>query len=180
MRTPLVVMLLLAAPVAAQPPEATPEDREVAEAETAEVVAPPRPSADDILAEFEGLVQSGGLTADEAAQRAVGTAPSMERAALAVKVAAAGLPVFACGVGLHVGRVLYGNIGTAERLEFSVIGAAANEPARIEALCKTTGEDVVLSRGVADALGHDWPALGTFDLRGVGHGIEVCALPAAA
>jgi len=92
----------------------------------------------------------------------------------------AGLPGFSCGVGLHVGRVLYGNIGTVQRLEFSVIGAAANETARIEGLCKTTGEDVVLSRSVADALGNSWPALGTFDLRGVGHGIEVCALPQAA
>ena len=92
----------------------------------------------------------------------------------------AGLPGFACGVGLHVGRVLYGNIGTVQRLEFSVIGAAANETARIEGLCKTTGEDVVLSRSVADAIGNPWPALGTFELRGVGHGIEVCALPQAA
>lgn len=85
-RTLSFVLLILAAPVAAQTPEAT--------AETAEVVAapppPPRPSADDILEEFEGLVQPGGLTADEAARRARSTAPSLERAELAVKAAEAG------------------------------------------------------------------------------------------
>ena len=53
-------------------------------------------------------------------------------------------PAFACGVGLHLGRVYYGNIGTPERLEFSVIGVAANKAARIEGLCKDTGQDVVL------------------------------------
>lgn len=90
---------------------------------------------------------------------------------------AQGHPEFACGVGLHLGRVLYGNIGTAKRLEFSVIGAAANEAARIEALCKDTGQDVVLSRTVMSALGQSLPSLGSFALRGVAEPVEVFALP---
>jgi len=89
----------------------------------------------------------------------------------------AGLPAFNCGVGLHLGRVLYGNIGTADRLEFSVIGAAANEAARIEALCKETGQDIVLSGGVVAELGERWPSLGRFSLRGVEKPVEVFALP---
>jgi adenylate cyclase len=89
----------------------------------------------------------------------------------------AGLSPFSFGVGLHIGRVLYGNIGTANRLEFSVIGVAANETARIEALSKTTGRDVVLSREVADELGESCPSLGSFDLRGVARPLEVFALP---
>jgi adenylate cyclase len=89
----------------------------------------------------------------------------------------AGLSPFSFGVGLHLGRVLYGNIGTADRLEFSVIGSAANETARIEALSKTTGRDVVLSREVADELGEPCPSLGSFDLRGVARPVEVFALP---
>src|SRR5258706_5903912 len=89
----------------------------------------------------------------------------------------AGLTPFACGVGLHLGRVLYGNIGTPERLEFSVIGAAANEAARIEALCKETGRDVVVSGTVVTQLGEPWPSLGRFPLRGVEHPIEIFALP---
>ena len=88
-----------------------------------------------------------------------------------------GLPAFDCGVGLHLGRVLYGNIGTPDRLEFSVIGAAANEAARIEALCKETGRDVVVSGTVAAQLGEDWPSLGRFPLRGVEQPVEVFALP---
>jgi adenylate cyclase len=89
----------------------------------------------------------------------------------------AGLPNFSFGVGLHVGRVLYGNIGTAERLEFSVIGSAANETARIEALCKTTRRDVVLSQEVVAQLDEHCPSLGSFELRGVARPVEVFALP---
>lgn len=73
--------------------------------------------------------------------------------------------------------MLYGNIGTPTRLEFSVIGAAANETARIEALCKKTGRDVVLSRAVAEALDSPWPSLGAFELAGVAQPMEVVALP---
>jgi adenylate cyclase len=90
---------------------------------------------------------------------------------------AAGLPAFACGIGLHLGRVYYGNIGTPERLEFSVIGVAANKAARIEALCKDTGQDVVLSGAMAAALGAACPSLGKFALRGVDEPEEVFALP---
>jgi len=88
-----------------------------------------------------------------------------------------GEPPFRYGIGLHVGRVLYGNIGTPERLEFSVIGPAANETARLEALCKRTGRDVVVSRLVAEALGASWPLLGRFELAGVEHPMDVLALP---
>ena len=91
--------------------------------------------------------------------------------------AGSGLPAFFFGVGLHLGRVLYGNIGTADRLEFSVIGAAANETARIEGLCKATRQDVVLSRQVVEELGERWPSLGRFDLAGIALPVEVFALP---
>jgi len=89
---------------------------------------------------------------------------------------AADLPRFACGVGLHLGRVYYGNIGTPERLEFSVIGVAANKAARIEALCKETGQDVVLSSAFVAELGAPCRSLGRFALRGVEEPEEVFAL----
>jgi len=89
----------------------------------------------------------------------------------------AGLRGFDFGVGLHLGRVYYGNIGTPERLEFSVIGTAANKAARIEALCKETGQDVVLSSAFATALGTHCRRLGKFALRGVAGAEEVFALP---
>jgi adenylate cyclase len=88
----------------------------------------------------------------------------------------AGLAEFSCGIGLHLGRVYYGNIGTPERLEFSVIGAAANKAARIEALCRETGQDVVLSSAFVAELGAPCRSLGRFALRGVGQPEEVFAL----
>jgi len=112
-------------------------------------------------------------------ERAIAAARAARTRGLAAneRRAGAGLRPFSFGVGLHLGRVLYGNIGTPERLEFSVIGVAANETARIEALCKTTQRDVVLSREVMAALGETWPSLGEFDLRGVSRPVEVFALP---
>jgi adenylate cyclase len=116
--------------------------------------------------------------ARDACERAVRAARMARTRAAAVNAArqAAGLPRFSCGIGLHLGRVLYGNIGTPERLEFSVIGAAANEAARIEALCKQTGQDVVLSSTVAAALVTPCRSLGRFALRGVEQPEEVFAL----
>ncbi len=80
------------------------------------------------------------------------------------------------GIGLHLGDVLYGNIGTRERIEFTVIGAAANEAARIEALCKTLGAPLVVSEEVARHTRHAWRRLGPHALRGVEKPVELLAL----
>lgn len=133
-RSSLSLVLLLSVPVAAQTPE------EVAEtAEATDAPAPPRPSADDILEEFEGLVQPGGLTADEAAQRAVGTAPSMERAELAVKAAEAGARQAWQGFfpQLEV-SARYTRLSRITQPEFGSIGF--------------TPEQLVLARGAVDAV----------------------------
>jgi adenylate cyclase len=120
-----------------------------------------------------------GRTARLVCERAVEAARAARARVGAANAArqSAGLPAFACGVGLHLGRVHYGNIGTPERLEFSVIGVAANKAARIEALCKDTGQDVVLSSAMAAALGAPCRSLGKFALRGVQEQEEVFALP---
>jgi adenylate cyclase len=81
------------------------------------------------------------------------------------------------GIGLHLGPVLYGNIGTPSRIEFTVIGAAANEAARIEALCKTLRVDLLVSAPVARELREAWKPLGRHALRGVGNEIELFTLP---
>jgi len=124
-------------------------------------------------------IAGGALGAREACERAVRAARAARLRVGAANAArqAAGQPAFASGIGLHLGRVLYGNIGTPERLEFSVIGAAANEAARIEGLCKETGQDVVVSQTVMAALGQALPSLGRFPLRGVADAVEVYALP---
>ena len=80
------------------------------------------------------------------------------------------------GIGLHLGDVLYGNIGTRSRIEFTVIGAAANEAARIEALCKTLGAPLVVSEEVARHTRHAWRRLGPHALRGVEKPLELLTL----
>jgi adenylate cyclase len=79
------------------------------------------------------------------------------------------------GIGLHVGDVLYGNIGTEERLEFSVIGAAANEAARIEAMSKSLDAPIVVSGAFARFLPDRLRPLGRHTLRGVGAPQELYA-----
>jgi adenylate cyclase len=76
------------------------------------------------------------------------------------------------GIGLHLGHVLYGNIGTPTRIEFTVIGAAANEAARIESLCKTLEVPLLLSEPVARHV-PGCTSLGEHRLRGVGEPIEL-------
>jgi adenylate cyclase len=76
------------------------------------------------------------------------------------------------GIGLHLGLVLYGNIGTPTRIEFTVIGAAANEAARIEGLCKTLKIEVAVSENVARHLA-GLRSLGRHPLRGVGAPVEI-------
>jgi adenylate cyclase len=79
------------------------------------------------------------------------------------------------GIGLHLGDVLYGNIGTASRIEFTVIGAAANEAARIEGLCKTLAVPLLLSAPVARHVS-GCRSLGLHRLRGVGDSVELFTL----
>jgi adenylate cyclase len=77
------------------------------------------------------------------------------------------------GIGLHLGEVTYGNVGTPERIEFTVVGAAANEAARIESLCKTLGVDILVSEEVQRALTVPLRPLGTHTLRGVGDKMQL-------
>ena len=74
------------------------------------------------------------------------------------------------GIGLHPGTVMFGNIGIADRLKFSVIGPAANEAARVADQCRGLGEAIVVSEVFRDLAGKDerqWRALGVFELRNV-------------
>jgi adenylate cyclase len=77
------------------------------------------------------------------------------------------------GIGLHLGELTYGNIGTPTRIEFTVVGAAANEAARIESLCKHLDVDLLVSEPVARALPGEFRSLGSHTLRGVGDKMEL-------
>ncbi len=88
----------------------------------------------------------------------------------------AGLEEIDFGLGLHVGEVLYGNIGVPQRIEFSVIGNAANEVCRLQDLCKEIGRPVVVSSAFASAVEDEpWDLLGAFSLKGIGSAREVFA-----
>ncbi|MGI9480713.1 MAG: adenylate/guanylate cyclase domain-containing protein [Hyphomicrobiaceae bacterium] len=84
-----------------------------------------------------------------------------------------------CGVGLHVGDVMHGNIGVPERVAFSVIGPAANEVARLEELTKTLDRDVLVSGAFADLLPLSWEDLGEHAMRGSARTMAVLAPPAS-
>jgi len=71
------------------------------------------------------------------------------------------------GVALHYGEVSYGNIGGANRLDFTCIGPAVNLAARLETLTGALGREVVLSEAFADLVGVPTQALGSFALKGV-------------
>ncbi|WP_420547196.1 adenylate/guanylate cyclase domain-containing protein [Curvivirga sp.] len=84
---------------------------------------------------------------------------------------------FDFGLGLHIGDVLYGNIGVPERLEFSVIGRAANEVARMENHTKEADSSVIVSSLFQDhAKNEDWTDLGLVEFRGVGRSLHVYSL----
>jgi adenylate cyclase len=78
----------------------------------------------------------------------------------------------------HLGEVLYGNVGAADRLDVTVIGPAVNEVARIEALCEPLGRNVLVSAELAAAVGQDCrlALLGRHTLRGVRDARTIYAL----
>jgi class 3 adenylate cyclase len=81
------------------------------------------------------------------------------------------------GIGLHVGDVTYGNIGVQERLEFTVIGAAANTAARVESMSKTLGRDVIISSAFARAYGGRLESLGRHKVKDIEGEQELFTLP---
>jgi adenylate cyclase len=81
------------------------------------------------------------------------------------------------GIGVHVGDVMYGNIGSRTRLDFTVIGPAVNMASRLEALTKQLGRTVLLSRAFADLVGDnfDLERVGEHAVRGFNDPIELFA-----
>jgi adenylate cyclase len=81
----------------------------------------------------------------------------------------AGKPSAEVDIALHIGEVLYGNVGAVDRLDFTVIGPAVNEAARIETLCEPLGRKILVSAEFAAAVGdcHRLEPLGRHQLRGV-------------
>src|ERR1700722_19483579 len=70
------------------------------------------------------------------------------------------------GLALHVGEVMYGNIGGGNRLDFTCIGPAVNLAARLEKVAAKLGRAVVASDAFAQRLPQDFAELGAFELAG--------------
>jgi adenylate cyclase len=81
------------------------------------------------------------------------------------------------GIGVHVGDVMYGNIGSQSRLDFTVIGPAVNMASRLEALTKQLGKTVLLSRAFADLVESEFALerVGEYPVRGFNDPIELFA-----
>ena len=114
-------------------------------------------------AEDRGRACDAALRAALAARRGVATVNERR--------AAKGLPTADMYLGLHIGSVFYGNIGSKDRLDFTVVGPAVNEVSRIAAMCRSVDQPLLVSSDFALAVGEARSRLvsvGRYALRGVG------------
>src|SRR6202011_2139072 len=84
---------------------------------------------------------------------------------------------FRFGVALHVGKILYGNIGGGNRLDFTCIGPAVNPAARLEKIAGRLNRTIVASAGFAGICAGDWTDLGEFPISGFAKAERVYGLP---
>jgi len=130
---------------------------------------------DGLLAIFP-IVGEQSRPACEAALRAVAAARA-GMAHLDGQRRAQGLPPLPFGVALHLGEILWGNIGAADRLDFTAIGPAVNLVSRLEGLCRPLERPVLISGTVAAETEMPLVPLGTHTLRGIAEPCAVFTVP---
>ena len=86
-----------------------------------------------------------------------------------------GLPPLPFGAALHLGEMLWGNIGAANRLDFTAIGPAVNLVSRLEGLCRSLQRPALISGALAAEIDSPLVALGRHPLRGIAEPCEVFA-----
>jgi adenylate cyclase len=100
--------------------------------------------------------------------------------ALNARRSAGGRPTTTAYVGLHIGQVFYGNIGSEDRLDFTVVGPAVNEVSRIASMCSSVDRELLMSSAFGtglDATGRKYlVSTGRFALRGIGHAQDLYTL----
>ena len=117
----------------------------------------------------DGVLAIFPAATPDAAQAAARRALSAARATLEALGADGSVPPLRLVIALHFGEVTYGNIGSAERVDFTVIGPAVNLVSRIEAIAKSRDLPLIVSDDFARAFGYctQLPSLGRFELRGL-------------
>ncbi len=119
----------------------------------------------------------GDKDGDDSCERALRAALQAQKsmADLNVERASFGRDQLACGIALHVGEVMYGNIGSANRLDFTVIGPAVNLTSRIEGMCRKLGPNILLSDDFTTRAGNSMPlrSLGRHQLAGIRREVEL-------
>ncbi len=131
---------------------------------------------DGILAIFktDDVAQAvrGALQAEEAMRRKL--------VGLNARRRAEDRPVTDVRLGLHIGEVFYGNIGSDDRLDFTVVGPAVNEVSRIVSMCRSVDRDLLASQAFVEALPAEerkcFVSVGRFALRGVRRPTELFTL----
>jgi adenylate cyclase len=119
---------------------------------------------DGVLAIFH---QEPGSSAKDACEAALAAATeALAEIADRNRRHPSGSPALQAGIALHYGTVSYGNIGSGDRLDFTVIGPDVNLTSRIERLCRELDRHLILSEAFAEALGRPMWELGAFELRG--------------
>jgi len=131
---------------------------------------------DGILASFPFEEPERGITCRRALDAAVEAMDGLDR--LGASRRNAGKPAASVDFALHAGEVLYGNVGAVDRLDFTVIGPAVNEVARIEVLCEPLGRNLLVSAEFAAAAADSdrLRPLGRHTLRGVREPREIYGL----
>ncbi|HUK10370.1 MAG TPA: adenylate/guanylate cyclase domain-containing protein [Stellaceae bacterium] len=136
------------------------------------------------------LIGDGVLAIFPAEERARACAAALEAAARARESVTTlnrrrddqDLPSTEMYLGLHVGEVFYGNIGSKDRLDFTVIGPAVNEVSRIASMCRSVDQPILISSAFASAIPrerHRFASVGRFALRGVARPQELYTLDPA-
>jgi len=127
---------------------------------------------DGLLAVFP-LTESRTLACDRALDAAIDALARTE--ALNAELAAEGISPLRFGIGLHCGEVAFGNIGTRERLDFTVIGPAVNLASRLQDLTKALDTPILASADFAAASSRVLRTLGARAVRGLATEIAVFA-----
>ena len=131
---------------------------------------------DGVLAMFSGDDMSGARRAALQAEHQF----RKNMITLNARRASEGLPITSAYLGLHVGEVYYGNIGSEDRLDFTVVGPAVNEVSRIASMCRSVDRELLTSQAFRtglDAAGRNYlVSTGRFALRGISRAQDLYTL----